>query len=93
MYTPEKQPSPAITMILVGVSLLLCLAWIAQLAFVVPEFERRFEEARMAVPVIMEFTIAMSRFVVRHWYVVLPGFVAAFVALGGVSYLLRHVVQ
>ena len=91
---PFPRPSTTITVILVGLSLLLCLAWFGQMVFVVPAYERHFMDERMRVPYITEVALATSRQCVKYWYalipiVVVPGFALAI----SISCLLRHSIQ
>jgi len=89
--TSPKQPSLTITILLVILSLAFSLAWIWQMVFVIPEFERLFAEFRLVLPSHTEATIHASRFAVRYWYVVvLFTLFIAYPAIGYVSYHLRH---
>ena len=83
--------SLAITILLVVLSLALCLAWIWQMMFVIPEYERLFAEFRMRVPAFTQVTIDCSRLFVEFWYILV--FFTLFVAypvIAYVSYHLRH---
>ena len=83
-------PSTAITMIPVGLSLFFFLAWTAQMAFVVPAYEREFADAKIRLPFITEMCVANSRWILKYYVVIPLVVVPAFLAAGVVSYLLRH---
>ena len=83
--------SLAITILLVVLSLALCLAWIWQMMFVIPEYERLFANFRMRVPAFTQATINFSRFFVKYWYIlVFFTLFIAFPVIAYVSYHLRH---
>ena len=78
--------SIAITILLVGISLLLFLAWFGTMLFLVPGFERDFLDLKLKLPYVTELTIAGSRWTVKYWYVA----VAGLGMIGAISYLVRH---
>jgi type II secretory pathway component PulF len=88
---PNPPASLAITILLVVLSLALCLAWIWQMVFVIPEYERLFHDFRIRVPALTEATISYSRVFVKFWYILVPfTLFIAYPAIGYVSYHLRH---
>ena len=90
--SPANPPaSLAITILMVVLSLALCLAWIWQMMFVIPEYERLFADFRMRVPAFTQATLNFSRFFVKYWYIlVFFTFFIAYPAIAYVSYHLRH---
>jgi type II secretory pathway component PulF len=84
------RPSHAITAILVGMAILLVLACAWQLFYLVPTYERRFEDLRMRLPVVTEIVIGASRFAVRYWFFLAPLFFMALVVAALASHVLRH---
>src|SRR5687767_4274805 len=93
MPPAAQRVSIALTVSLVGISLLLCLALLVQLLLIVPGYERQFADFRVRVPVVTELMIAASRWTVHYWFVVVPLLLAMFALLGLVSYLIRHHVR
>ena len=78
--------SIAITILLVGISLLLFLAWFGTMLFLVPGFERDFLDLKLKLPYVTELTIAGSRWTIKYWYVA----VAGLGMICAISYLVRH---
>jgi len=82
--------SYVITAILVGTASLLALACAWQLYYLVPTYERRFEDLRLRLPVVTEIAIAASRFAVKYWFFLGPVFFMALALAALASYVLRH---
>ena len=78
--------SVAITILLVGISQLLFLAWFGTMLFLVPGFERDFLDLKLKLPYVTELTIAGSRWTIKYWYVA----VAGLGMIGAISYLVWH---
>src|SRR5437773_8780116 len=71
--------SVAITVLLVGISQLLLLAWFGTMLFLVPPFERDLLDLKVKLPYVTELTIAGSRWTVKYSYVALAGLGEVFV--------------
>jgi len=83
--------SMAITILLVGISQLLFLAWFGTMLFFVPGFERDLLELKLKLPYVTELTIAGSRWAVKYWYVAVAGLLFPGLSMSGaISYLVRH---
>jgi type II secretory pathway component PulF len=78
--------SIAVTILLVGISQMLFLAWFGTMLFLVPGFERDFADLKLKLPYATELTIAGSRWTVKYWYVAIAGLAMS----GAISYLVRH---
>ena len=78
--------SIAITILLVGISQLLFLAWFGTMLFLVPGFERDFLDLKLKLPYVTEMSIAGSRWTVKYWYAAITGIAMS----GAISYLVRH---
>ena len=90
MHALQTRASLAVTLLLVGVWFLFCLVFVAQLLFVVPSFERQFEDFRMRVPFVTEMAILASRFAWKYWFLWIPALILAAGLAGWLSYLVRH---
>ena len=84
------RPSYVITASLVAIAVLLSLACWWQLLYIVPEFERTFEDFRMRLPYLTERMILASRIAVQFWFFVMPSAFIVLVIVSWVSYVLRH---
>jgi type II secretory pathway component PulF len=83
--------SIAVTILLVGISQMLFLAWFGTLRFLVPGFERDFLDFKIKLPHVTELTIAGSRWTVKYWYVAVAGLLFPGPAMSGaISFLVRH---
>src|SRR6266540_3811353 len=65
--------SIAITILLVGISQLLLLAWFGTMLFLVPGFERDLLDLKRKLPYVTELSIAGSRWTVKYWYAAIAG--------------------
>jgi hypothetical protein len=83
--------SVAVTILLVGISQMLFLAWFGTMLFLVPGFERDLVDLKVKLPYVTELTIAGSRWTVKYWYVAVAGvFFPGLVVSGAISYLVRR---
>jgi len=83
--------SLAITILLVGISLVLILAWFGTMLFLVPVFDRYFIGVRVKLPYVTELTIAGSRWTIQYWYFAVPGLLFPGLGMSGaISFLVRH---
>jgi type II secretory pathway component PulF len=86
----QKSPFSVVTLLLVGLFLLLCLGLVGQVFFVVPAYEKTFEDFRMRLPVVTEMAILVARIAVNYWVLSVPVIFAAIALACWLSYLVRH---
>ena len=67
---------------------ILC-AFLFMMLMIVPRIEKDAAEQAMRLPLAMEWTIAISRWHVKYWYVVPPMIVAVCLGVGALVYLLQ----
>ena len=60
--------SVVLTVILISLAGVAYLISVAELMFVVPRFERVFLDFKLKLPLSTEWTISVSRFAVKYWY-------------------------
>ncbi len=83
--------SMAVTILLVGISQTLFLAWFGMMLFLVPLFERYLLALRLKLPYVTELTIAGSRLTVEYSYVAVAGILFPGLGVSGaISYVVRH---
>lgn len=93
MSDPQDRMARSIAFprLVVGISLVLCFAWLGTMMFLVPTFAREFRDAARPLPVVTELTFAASHWTIRYFYVAVavllfPGCYAMFSR----PYLMRH---